>query len=80
MGGDGGPLGTGGANAAILLGLVVYAVVIAAPHARIWRRSGHSPWWALLMLVPVLNVLALWVLALKPWPAMAAEEARDGAG
>ncbi len=55
----------------LLLGLIVcivVAVVVTVPHYFYWKRTGHSGWWCLLMLVPVVNIAALWVLAFKRWP------------
>lgn len=31
-------------------------------------RLGHKPFWALLLVVPTLNIVALWVLALRRFP------------
>jgi hypothetical protein len=31
-------------------------------------KTGHSPLWALILLVPVAVVVGLWVLAYKRWP------------
>lgn len=50
-----------------LIVLIVIAVLLW-PLARILKRTGHSPWWALVWLVPVVNVIALWVLAYAKWP------------
>jgi hypothetical protein len=38
--------------------------------ARVLRRAGYSRWWALLVLVPVANVVALWLFAYARWPAV----------
>lgn len=51
--------------------VVVSAAVIvmfAYPVARILRRLGFSGWWALLALIPWLNIVALWVFAFVRWP------------
>ena len=34
----------------------------------ILARAGYKPLWALLLLVPTVNVLALWVLAFRKFP------------
>jgi hypothetical protein len=50
---------------------LIFAVVIAAvayPIGRILARIGFSPLWAVLTFVPVANLVAVWVLALSPWP------------
>ena len=48
---------------------VVYLVVILWPVARICRRTGHSPWLAVLAIIPVANVALLWFIALSRWPS-----------
>jgi hypothetical protein len=60
-------LGCGWSGGVVLLVLLLIA---RFPWWRIWRRTGHSGWWALLMLVPLANLISLWVLAFKEWPAL----------
>ncbi|MBP7000649.1 hypothetical protein [Amaricoccus sp.] len=58
------------------IGLVPVLVILALaviPYWKIWRRTGHSGAWSLLMIIPVANLISLWVLAFKDWPAL-----RDG--
>ena len=50
----------------ILIGLAL----IIVPYWKLWSRTGHSGAWALLMLVPLANIISLWVLAFKEWPAL----------
>ncbi|MFN7644157.1 MAG: hypothetical protein ACK5PW_13935 [Burkholderiales bacterium] len=52
-----------------LLGLVLLTVPIVMI-ARVLRRAGYSPWWVLLVLVPLVNLIALWVFAYARWPAL----------
>ena len=47
--------------------VVVYLVVILWPVARICRRTGHSPWLAVLAVIPLANVALLWFIALSRW-------------
>jgi len=51
-------------------GLIVlgFAFVVCWPVARILRRLGFSGWWALLWIIPVVNLIALWVFAYGRWP------------
>ena len=49
-----------------ILGLFVWAVV--AVFGRILSRAGYSRWWLLTIVVPLLNVIMLWVLAFAVWP------------
>lgn len=43
-------------------GLVVW------PFWRIFAKAGFSGWFSLLMLVPMINLIALYVLAFADWP------------
>jgi hypothetical protein len=38
--------------------------------SRAVARAGFSPWWALLGIVPVVNIIMLWVFAYAKWPAL----------
>lgn len=51
----------------ILLALALF--VYLYPMSRVLRRIGVSPYWSLLALVPLANLLGLWVLAFSEWPA-----------
>ena len=53
---------------AVLAYIVLMLALVLWPGARICRRLGFSPWLALLMLVPVGNLVLLWVAAYVPWP------------
>jgi hypothetical protein len=48
------------------------SLLILSPIIRILRRTGYSEWWALLALVPVANLAALWWFAYARWPRLAA--------
>jgi hypothetical protein len=50
---------------------VIFAVMMAVvlyPIGRILDRIGLSPFWCLLVLIPLVNLLALWALAFVDWP------------
>jgi hypothetical protein len=49
-----------------IIPLAVLATVI--PIARILKRIGVSPWWAILYFVPLVNLVGLWMLAFSDWP------------
>lgn len=57
--------------------LFLSGVLFVVPFWRIVTKAGFAGPWALLALVPVVNVLALWVLAFVPWPSA---RHRDGHG
>jgi len=50
--------------------LIVLGVVFLFlyPLGRVLKRIGYSAWWALLWIVPLVNLIALWVVAYQPWP------------
>jgi hypothetical protein len=52
-----------------LLALIALAVPMILM-SRVLRRAGYSPWWVLLVLVPLVNLIALWVFAYMRWPAI----------
>jgi uncharacterized membrane protein len=62
-----------------LFGVVI--VLVALPlflwaYSRIASRAGFSPWWALAVLVPLVNVVVVLVFAFSAWPVeRRAEEA-----
>ena len=52
---------------------VLALLLLAVPMgliARVLRRAGYSSWWVLLVLVPLVNVVALWAFAYMRWPAI----------
>jgi hypothetical protein len=51
------------------LALLLLAVPLLLA-SRVVRRAGYSPWWALLLLVPLVNLVALWLFAYARWPAV----------
>ena len=57
-----------------IIPILVILVLAVIPYWKIWQRTGHSGAWALLMLVPLANLISLWVLAFKEWPAMRGRE------
>ena len=50
------------------LAFTVMAAVILYPIGRILGRVGLSPFWSIVALVPLLNLIGLWVLAFIDWP------------
>lgn len=51
-----------------LLMMLIWVAVIIVPFWRLWDRTGHSGWMSLLMLLPIVNLIMLYVLAFKAWP------------
>jgi uncharacterized membrane protein YhaH (DUF805 family) len=58
---------------------VLALLLLAVPMlliGRVLRRAGYSSWWVLLVLVPLVNVIALWAFAYMRWPAIDRETKR----
>jgi hypothetical protein len=55
------------------LWFIIVVAVVLYPIGRILNRIGFSPLWSVLAFVPILNLVALWVLAFTDWPARRAE-------
>lgn len=53
---------------ALFLPLIIIALTLLVPIARILRRTGHSRWCCVLGMIPLANMIGLWVLAYIPWP------------
>jgi len=46
---------------------------------RIVQKAGYVRWWALVILVPLLNLIFIWVFAFARWPALQEPPEADGA-
>lgn len=54
-------------DSTMLITMTFVELLFAIPAAMVLKRTGHSPWWALLCFVPVAALLGLWVMAFTPW-------------
>lgn len=59
-----------------LFGLLLFDLAIVWPLWRILRRTGLSPWWALLALIPFGLVPVIGVLAHSRWPVLPVRQTR----
>jgi hypothetical protein len=50
--------------------VILFLVLYAVPTSKILARAGYSKWWTVVFFIPLLNIIALWVLAYRRWPAM----------
>jgi ATP/ADP translocase len=53
--------------------IVLLLVLFLWPYGRILSRVGYSPWLCLLLIVPLVNVIALWLFAYADWPRLPKE-------
>ena len=55
------------------LWFIVMIAVVIYPVGRILSRIGFSPLWSIVMFIPLVNLIALWILAFTDWPGGRAE-------
>lgn len=46
---------------------LIMVVIVMIPFWFIWKKAGFSPWLSLLLLIPLLNIVMLYVLAFTEW-------------
>lgn len=56
--------------------MLLIAALIVWPFWRIFAKAGFSGWLSLLMLVPMINLITLYVLAFSDWPTIRRADAR----
>ncbi|MCK9516119.1 MAG: hypothetical protein M0Q87_08785 [Ottowia sp.] len=49
--------------------MLLIAVVVVLPFWKIFSKAGFPGWLSLLMLVPLVNLITLYVIAFSRWPA-----------
>jgi len=60
--------------------LLLIGLITLFPVAKILGRTGHSRWWCVLTLIPLVNWIALWVFAWAKWPVESRPPVVGGAG
>ncbi len=50
------------------LTLLLGSIVIVFPYWKIFKRAGFSGWLSLSMIIPLVNLIFLYYLALAQWP------------
>ncbi len=53
----------------VLLFWVIGIVIVIIPFWKIYAKAGFSKWLSLLMVVPIVNLIVLYVVAFSTWPA-----------
>ena len=54
----------------IAIYMVAWAVLLLPPVIRILDRIGHNRWFAVMAVIPLMNLFGLWMLAFSKWPSM----------
>jgi hypothetical protein len=49
---------------------LTFALICGVPIAHILHRAGRSRWWVIVAVVPLLNLIGLWVFAFACWPKL----------
>jgi len=62
-------MGMGSFSIGHFLFLLVYVAIVVIPLWRIIKRAGYPGAWALLAIIPLANIIALWYFAFTPWPS-----------
>jgi hypothetical protein len=47
--------------------------VVGIPVRQVLLRTGFSQWWTLLVLIPLVNLVALWIFAFSNWPRQSSQ-------
>jgi hypothetical protein len=63
-------MGMGGISIWQLLIIAFYILIVVLPFWQIFGKAGYSPWLSFLMIIPVVNLVALYFLAFAKWPAL----------
>ena len=52
--------------------LLVILVVAVIPYWFIWKKAGFSPWFSLLIMIPIVNIISIYILAFSEWKVVPA--------
>jgi len=58
--------GIGIGSITLILVLIAVPVLVFGP---VSKKAGFSRWWSLLLVVPLVNLIVIWVFAFMQWPA-----------
>jgi hypothetical protein len=50
--------------------MLVIGLILIIPFWQLFSKAGYAGWWSLLMIIPLVNLIALYVLAFSSWPAL----------
>jgi hypothetical protein len=73
-------MGIGMRELVIVLMVVGCFFLVIWPYSRIFGKAGFSGAFSILMVVPLVNLIALWVFAYSDWPALRKGAGPGGAG
>jgi uncharacterized membrane protein YhaH (DUF805 family) len=47
---------------------IAFFAIWVVPGVKILQKAGYSGWWVLIGLIPVGNIIGLWIFAFSDWP------------
>jgi hypothetical protein len=53
---------------------LIFVAILVIPMWFIWKKAGFSPWFSLLTILPVVNLVMLYVLAFSEWRVVPAAQ------
>ena len=61
-----------------IIAFIIFGILVVIPVAAILIRVGIHPAWALVAFVPVVNIVALNLVAFSKWPFSIEKQSRTG--
>lgn len=58
--------------------MLVFAAIMIIPWWFIWKKAGFSSWFCLLMILPLVNLVMLYVMAFSEWKVMPVAQPAQG--
>lgn len=55
-------------NLWFVIGLILYSLAFLIPSVKLLQRAGYPLYFAIFSVIPVLNIVALWMYAFSSWP------------
>ena len=50
--------------------VIVTLLTLIIPPIKILSKAGYSRWWVILFVIPLINIIVLWVFAFADWPVL----------
>lgn len=54
--------------AVVCLFLLFWLAIVLLPFGKLLKRTGHHAAWCFFFIIPLVNLVALWIFAFKRWP------------
>lgn len=58
----------------IVVSVLIYFLILGIPIMKILNKAGYSRAWILILIVPLVNLVMLWVFAFARWPALSGSQ------